>query len=50
MWAAAEGHTEVVVELIKAGADFRAPLDSGFTPLLFAVREGRMGVVEPTGA
>jgi len=32
--------------LIKAGADFRAPLpDSGFTPLFFAVREGRIEVV-----
>ena len=46
MWAAAEGHTEVVTTLIKAGADFRAPLKSGFTPLLFAVREGRTGVVQ----
>ncbi|MDA2928282.1 hypothetical protein MYX78_13825, partial [Acidobacteria bacterium AH-259-G07] len=36
---------EVVEELIKAGADFRTPLDSGFTPLLFAVREGRIDVV-----
>jgi len=32
-------------KLIKAGADFRTSLDSGFTPLLFAVREGRLGVV-----
>jgi ankyrin repeat protein len=45
MWAAAEGHSEVVEALIAAGADFRTPLDSGFTPLLFAVREGRIGVV-----
>ena len=43
--AAAEGHEEVVDALIRAGADFRAPLDSGFTPLLFALREGRAGVV-----
>ena len=41
MWAAAEGHVEVIEALIKAGADFRTPLDSGFTPLLFAVRQGR---------
>ncbi|MBI3472107.1 MAG: ankyrin repeat domain-containing protein, partial [Candidatus Solibacter usitatus] len=41
MWAAAEGHVEVVEALIQAGADFRARLDSGFTPLLFAVREGQ---------
>ena len=46
IWAAAEGHTEVVRTLIQAGADFRTPLQSGFTPLLFAVREGRIGVVQ----
>ena len=47
MWAAAEGHVEVVEELIQAGADFRTALpDSGFTPLFFAVREGRSGVVQ----
>ena len=46
MWAAAEGHAAVV-----AGADRRpaptsaARLPSGFTPLLFAVREGRLDVV-----
>ena len=45
MWAAAEGHAEVVGELIKAGADLRATLESGFTPLLFAVREGHIEVV-----
>ena len=37
MWAAAEGHAEVVEALIEAGADFRTRLPSGFTPLLFAV-------------
>ena len=37
MWAAAEGHADVVQALIEAGADFRARLPSGFTPLLFAV-------------
>ena len=45
MWAAAEGHANVVQELITAGADFRARLTSGFTPLLFAVRQGRIDVV-----
>jgi ankyrin repeat protein len=45
MWAAAEGHMEVVRALIEAGADFRDRLPSGFTPLLFAVREGRADVV-----
>ena len=45
IWAAAEGHAEVVSELIEAGADFEATLDSGFTPLLFAVRNGHIEVV-----
>lgn len=45
MWAAAEGHAQVVQELLRAGADVRATLPSGFTPLLFAVREGRLDVV-----
>ena len=40
MWAAAEGHAAVVEALIEAGADFTTRLASGFTPLLFAVREG----------
>ena len=42
MWAAAEGNVEVVEALIEAGADFRARLESGFTPFFFAVREGRI--------
>ncbi len=46
VWAAAEGHSEVVVELIKAGADFQTTLSSGFTPLLFAVRNGHTEVVK----
>lgn len=46
MWAAADGHVEVIEELIKAGADFRKPLDSGYTPLLFAVRQGHIGAVK----
>ncbi len=46
MWAAADGHTEVVELLIKAGADIRATLpDSGFTPFFFAARNGRTDVV-----
>ena len=36
--------------LLKAGADFRTPLASGFTPLFFAVREGRIDVVRPAGS
>jgi uncharacterized protein len=45
MWAAAEGHADVVQTLISAGADVNRRLPSGFTPLLFAVREGRLNVV-----
>jgi ankyrin repeat protein len=45
MWAAAEGNLEVVDALLAAGADYRTPLSSGFTPLFFAVREGKAPVV-----
>jgi ankyrin repeat protein len=45
MWAAADGHADVVQVLIQAGAEFLSPLDSGFTPLFFAVREGHTKVV-----
>ncbi len=45
-WAAAEGHAAVVAELIHAGADYRTPLESGFTPLLFAVRNGHIEVAK----
>jgi ankyrin repeat protein len=44
MWAAAEGHAAVVQALIDGGADVRARLKSGFTPLFFAVREGHIEV------
>ena len=45
MWAAAEGHADVVQTLVELGADIHLRLSSGFTPLLFAVREGRSSVV-----
>ncbi|MEJ7637743.1 MAG: ankyrin repeat domain-containing protein, partial [Singulisphaera sp.] len=35
----------VAEALLQAGADLRTPLPSGFTPLFFAVREGRTDVV-----
>ena len=44
MWAAAEGHADVVQALIDADADFRTRVPSGFTPFLFAVREGHIEV------
>ena len=46
MWAAAEGHAGVVRLLVKSGASVEARLASGFTPLLFAVREGRIEAME----
>jgi len=45
MWAAAEGHADVVQMLIEVGADYHSRLASGFTPLLFAIREGHSDVV-----
>ena len=44
MWAAAEGHAAIAQALIASGADIRATLASGFTPLFFAVREGHIDV------
>ena len=35
-----------VEALIAAGADIHARIDSGFTPFLFAVREGKIGEVK----
>jgi len=45
MWAAAEGHAAIVQDLVEGGADVRLRLASGFTPLLFAVRAGRIDAV-----
>jgi len=42
MWAAAEGHAEVVRALVASGANVKAASQGGFTPLLFAAREGRI--------
>ena len=36
MWAAAEGHPDVVDLLIQHGANVNAASKKGFTPLLFA--------------
>ena len=40
MWATAEGHLDVMGELIAADADVHARSTIGFTPLLFATRNG----------
>ena len=46
MWAAAEGHAEFIRALVAHGADIRARSNGGFTPLLFAVREGKIPAVK----
>jgi len=40
MWATAERHVDIVQRLIAAGADLDAQSTIGFTPLLFAARNG----------
>jgi ankyrin repeat protein len=45
MWAAAEGHSAVIRVLVSAGADVKARSSNGFTPLLFAARDGRIDAV-----
>ena len=40
MWATSERHLDVTRELIAAGADVRSQATLGFTPLLFAARNG----------
>ena len=44
MWAAAENHLAAADALIDGGADVTAGSDGGFTPLLFAVRAGYLGM------
>ena len=39
MWAAAEGHTEIVRELVERGADVHARTAGGFTALSIAARK-----------
>jgi ankyrin repeat protein len=46
MWAAAEGHAAVVRVLVDAGADVHARSNGGFTPLLFAARNGQIESVK----
>lgn len=40
MWAAAEGHSDIVDLLIKSGADVKLTSVAGFTPLIFAAQKG----------
>jgi ankyrin repeat protein len=46
MWAIAEGHAAAVRVLIRAGASVREPSKRGFTPLLFAARNGDRAITE----
>ena len=46
MWAASEGHTAAAEMLIEFGADIKAKSKGGFTPLLFAVRNGHKQTVQ----
>src|SRR4029450_10865490 len=46
MWAAAEGHKTVVQVLLELSADVNAKSKQGYTPLLFAVRQGYLDIVE----
>jgi ankyrin repeat protein len=46
MWAAAEGNVAAVELLIEFGADLHAVSKGGFTPMMFATREGQAGVVK----
>lgn len=45
MWAAAEGHVDTLAMLLAHGADLHARSTAGWTPWLFAVREGRFDAV-----
>ncbi len=42
MWAASEGNTDAAGMLIEFGAEVNAKSNSGFTPFLFAVRNGHI--------
>lgn len=46
MWAASEGHIQVVETLLESGAQVNARSAGGFTPFLFAVRDGRLDVAK----
>jgi len=46
MWAASEGNTDASEVLIEFGADIKAKSQSGYTPLLFAVRGGHKETVQ----
>jgi len=46
MWAAHEGNAEVATVLIEAGANVQARSMFGWTPLLFAARQGQIATID----
>jgi uncharacterized protein len=46
MWAAAEGHADVIQALLEAGSALNMRSAAGFTAFLFAVRDGHMEVAK----
>ena len=46
MWAAAEGHSDVVAGLIEMGANVNAASRTGFTPLVFATIKNDVASIE----
>ena len=45
MWAVNRGHTAAAHALIDAGADINARSKGKFSPMVFAVRGGRIEIV-----
>ena len=46
MWAAAQDQAAAAATLIDGGADLHAVSAGGFTPLLFAAREGSLATLD----
>ena len=44
MWALAMGHSEIITTLIEGGANVQTSTAKGFTPLMFAARNGDIDV------
>ena len=46
MWAAAEGHSEVVSALVEMGANVKAASKKGFTPLIFSTTKNDVASIK----